>query len=47
MRKCSVTLFVQAKKCLARHHDRRPAVCCFEPWGKKPCGKELHEQKQN
>ena len=44
---CSITLFVQAKKYLARHHDRRPAVRYFEPWGKKPNGKELDEQKRN
>ena len=31
---CSITLFVQAKKYLARHHDWRPAVHYFEPWSK-------------
>ena len=27
-----MTLFVQAKKYLALHHDRQPAVRYFEPW---------------
>ena len=31
---CSITLFVRAKKYLARHRDWRPAVHYFEPWSK-------------